>query len=336
MRRTTALSERVLDHPDPVAAFLDAHDRGAPVVLGTSGSVGARRAVVRTTASWVASFPYFSALAGMDAGARVWVPGPLTATMNLFAAVHARWVGATLVAGIADATHAHLTPSDLHRVLDAATPAGGLTAVVAGDHLPGALAARAVDAGIAPCHYYGAAELSFVGWGPDADTLHPFPGVEVAVRDGEIWARSAYLCDGYDGPPGPLRRDAEGFATVGDRGRLDGGRLAVLGREGAITTAGATVHLADVEGALRPLAAGEVVALGLPHDRLGTVLTLVLADGGDHQALRATARRELTGPDRPRLWFHVPELPRTDAGKVDRAALERLLRDPGGAARRLT
>ena len=71
-------------------------------------------------------------------------------------------------------------------------------------------------------HYYGAAELSFVAWGAHADDLRPFPGVEVSVREGEVWVRSPYLCTGYDGPPGPLRRDGDGFATVGDRGSMRG------------------------------------------------------------------------------------------------------------------
>ena len=90
--------------------------------------------------------------------------------------------------------------------------------MVAGDRLPVALHDRAVAAGARVHHYYGAAELSFVAWGAHADDLRPFPGVEVAVRDGEVWVRSPYVCSGYDGSPGPLRVDPDGFATVGDRG----------------------------------------------------------------------------------------------------------------------
>jgi long-chain acyl-CoA synthetase len=333
--RTPPLSERLLDHPDPVAAFLVAHERGLPVALGTSGTSGAARAVVRTTRSWVESFGHVSARIGLDERSRVWVPGPLTATMNLFAAVQARWSGARLVAEPVRATHAHLTPTALHGLLDDGAVPAGLTVVVAGDRLGSALAARATAAALNVHHYYGAAELSFVAWGASSDTLSPFPGVEVEIRDGEIWVRSPYLCDGYDGPPGPLRRDADGFATVGDRGTLDGDRLTVLGREGAVTTAGGTVHLAEVEAALRPAAHAELVVVGLPHERLGTVVAVVLADDSDHRALLARARAYLEGPHRPRWWFHVPQLPLTPAGKVDRAALTAMLGRPGCAARRL-
>ena len=45
-------------------------------------------------------------LTGLTAASRVWVPGPLAATMNLFAAVHATVAGAALVDDPADATHA--------------------------------------------------------------------------------------------------------------------------------------------------------------------------------------------------------------------------------------
>ncbi|MGN6130955.1 MAG: AMP-binding protein [Nocardioidaceae bacterium] len=326
MSTTTSPSERVLDHADPVAAFLAAHDRRAAVALPTSGTSAARRWVVRTTDSWVGSFPQVSSLTGTARGSRVWVPGPLSATMNLFAAVHARWTGADRVASVQRATHATLSPAALHRLLDEGAPAG-LTVVVAGDRLAPALAARAREAGLRVCHYYGAAELSFVAWSGDDGSLRPFPGVEVAIRDGEVWVRSPYVCEGYDGPTGPLRRDPHGFATVGDRGRLDGDLLTVLGRPGAVTTAGATVHLADVEAELRAAASGELVVVGLPHDRLGSVLAVALTSAADHERLQRVARERLSAGHRPRLWFHVPALPRTSAGKVDRAALTALLED---------
>ena len=78
-----------------VADFLAAHAAGEPVCLGTSGTSGAARSVVRTTDSWVSSFDAVSRLTGLTADSRVWVPGPLAATMNLFAAVHATVLGAT-------------------------------------------------------------------------------------------------------------------------------------------------------------------------------------------------------------------------------------------------
>ena len=288
----------------------------------------------RTTASWVDSFPAVARLTGLCASSRVWVPGPLSATMNLFAAVHAAHAGATLVGSLAAATHAHLTPAGLVDLLDD-PELSGTTVVVAGDRLSPGLHARATAAGAQVHHYYGAAELSFVAWGAHAEDLRPFPGVDVEVREGEVWARSPFLCLGYDGPRGPLRRDRDGFATVGDRGVLAEGRLTVRGRADAVTTGGATVAVADVEPVLAGAATGEVVVVGLPHDRLGAVLAVVLSRAADLDDVRAAARTSLAGPHRPRRWFHVPELPLTEAGKVDRAALVALLTGDDSASARL-
>jgi acyl-CoA synthetase (AMP-forming)/AMP-acid ligase II len=317
---------------DPVAAFLAAHAAGDLVALRTSGTAGPPRSVVRTTESWVSSFGTVSALTGVGAASRVWVPGPLSATMNLFATVHATWSGAALVAGTADATHAHLTPALLHRHLD---DLAGVTVVVAGDRLPPALHDRAVAAGVRLHHYYGAAELSFVAWGSHAADLRPFPDVTVSVRSGVVWVRSPFVCTRYDGPPGPLRRDDDGFCTVGDRGVLEDGRLTVLGRADAVTTGGETVAVADVEPVLRAAATGEVVVVGVPHEVLGSALAAVLTVPSDLEPVRAAARSALQGAHRPRRWFHVPELPLTAAGKVDRVTLVSLLSGGDGRARRM-
>ena len=288
--------------------------------------------MVRTTGSWVSSFGTVSSLTGTDASSRVWVPGPLSATMNLFAAVHATWSGAGLATAASEATHAHLTPALLHRHLD---DLAGVTVVVAGDRLAPGLHDRAVAAGVRVHHYYGAAELSFVAWGSHAADLRPFPGVTVAVRSGVVWVRSPFVCTRYDGPPGPLRRDADGFCTVGDRGLLADGRLTVLGRDDAVTTGGRTVPVAEVEPVLRAAATGEVVVVGLPHDELGSTLAAVLTAASDLELVREASRSTLHGAHRPRTWFHVPELPLTPAGKVDRVTLVSLLSGADGRARRM-
>jgi long-chain acyl-CoA synthetase len=196
----------VLGAPDPVAAVLTAHAEGTPIAVRTSGTTSSPRLVVRSTASWVDSFPAVTALTGLDAGSRLWLPGPLHASMNLFAAVHARSVGAEVLDRPDGAGHAVLTPAALATALAAGTPLAGMHLVVAGDRLPRALADRAVAAGARTAHYYGAAELSFLAWGTAEDDLRAFPGVELAVRDGVVWARSPYASTGYAaGQDGPRR-----------------------------------------------------------------------------------------------------------------------------------
>jgi long-chain acyl-CoA synthetase len=243
--------------------------------------------------------------------------------MNLFAAVHAQVVGAVLVERAADATHLHLTPSGLRRLLEEDAVLPGQIAVVAGDGLEPTLRERGEVAGLQIAHYYGAAELSFVGWGTDSLDLQPFPGVEVEVRDAVIWVRSPFLAERVEGEPGPFCRDAASFATVGDRGRWLDGRLLVDGRDDAVVTGGATVLLADVEAALRPALVGQVAVVGLPHIELGGIVVAVLTDHQDREAARLAAAE--LGPARPRRWFVQDRLPLTPAGKVDRQALAREL-----------
>ena len=199
----------------------------------TSGTAAAPRLVLRTWASWQASHAPFSALAGVGSASTVLVTGPLSATLHLYGAVHATDVGARLLLGHLDDPRGwdvvHLVPAGLDRLLDAAPDLGGRTAVCAGDALPEPLAARATARGLRVIAYYGAAELSFVAAAAGARPLRPFPGVEVDVRDGEVWVRSPYVCTDVVGGP-PLLRDGHGFATVGDRRRADGRRRAARAR----------------------------------------------------------------------------------------------------------
>jgi long-chain acyl-CoA synthetase len=310
---------RVVAAVDPVGEFFAAHRAGELVGLPTSGTSGRARTVVRSTASWVDSFPAVTELARLGREARVWVPGPLSATMNLFAAVHAHAVGASLVEQAADATHLQLTPSGLRRLIEEDTMLRGRTAVVAGDGLESTLRVRAEAAGLRITHYYGAAELSFVGWGSDSLDLQPFPGVAVDVRDGVIWVRSPFLAERVDGEPGPFCRDATGFATVGDRGLWRDGWLLVHGRDDAVVTGGVTVLLSDVEAALRPTLHGEVAVIGLPHTSLGGIVVAVLTDDRDQEAARSAAAE--LGSVRPLRWFVRDRLPLTPAGKIDRRTL---------------
>ncbi len=308
---------------DPVTAVLRAHESGRSLALSTSGTTtGGSREVVRSTDSWWRSFEAYGRLAGVDDGSRVWVPGPPTSTMNLFALVHARVVGARVADRAADATAACLTPNQLTRALPDLPP--GAVVVVAGAALPNALAELARDRDMVVESYYGAAELSFVAWA-SREGLRPFPGVEIAVRDepvdGTIWVRSPYLCEGYRGGAGSMATDPDGWATVGDVGTVEDGILTVLGRPDAIVTAGATVLLADVESELRRVALGELAVFGAPDPTRGQVVAVALVDAGDRGRIEQWARDRLPATHRPRRWVVLPELPHTPAGKVDRVRL---------------
>lgn len=300
----------------------------------TSGSTGRPRAVVRTRGSWTGSFAHLSELAGIGPGDVVMVPGPLTSSLYAFAAVHALAVGATaLVPGhrppaslLRAATAIHVVPHELPAVLGA----GLRTAVVGGAALGTETRALAARAGVRVMAYYGATELSFVAYDADGGGLRAFPEVEIEVRaagrgPGEVWARSPWLAAGYlGGAAGPLRRDGDGWMTVGDLAGpyRAGGVLRVRGRgDGAIQTGGATVVPEDVEAVLRKVpGVGDIVVIGSPHPSLGSVVTAVLegVSPPPRALLESVARAGLDVAQRPRRWFTVPVLPRTRSGKPAR------------------
>jgi long-chain acyl-CoA synthetase len=329
------------DCPDPVAALLAAYRIGGLVSLRTSGTSGRPREVIRTAASWVDSFPVVAELIALTEASRAWVPGPIGATMNLYAAALATYSGASLTGSPRRASHAFLTPAALLQLVSEPAPED-LQVVIAGDRLGTGLAELAEGRGWRVSHYYGAAQLSFVAWGRDETSLYPFPEVAVEARgDGRLWVSSPWLCEQEivpRGAPAAFQVQVEAgsgrrWATVGDRGCVAAdGRVVVLGRDDVILTGGATVLVGDVEAALRPAARGEVYVVPEPHDRFGSVVVAVCTDIDDLVRLAHHARTSLDGPFRPRRWLHRAELPLTGVGKVDRTALTRWVAQSRGDA----
>jgi acyl-CoA synthetase (AMP-forming)/AMP-acid ligase II len=196
-------------------------------------------------------------------------------------------------------------------------------ALVGGSHLDPALRHRAEAAGIRVIAYYGAAELSFVAV-DEGDGLKAFPGVELSIRDGELWVRSPFIAAGYAGAPGPWRRDGE-WATVGDRAEFVDGRLRLLGRaDDAILSASATIVPEEVEAVLRSVpGVRDAIVFGMPRARVGAlVAAFVELDGDSVAELRRAVVARLAPAHRPRRWF-AGRLPRTASGKPARAEAAR-------------
>ena len=302
----------------------------------TSGSSGAPRIVLRTAQSWASSFDAVARL--LDAGPQdaVLLPAPPASSLTLFSLAHALAGGPRPILDPAQrdaATCLHGTPQALRAVLEAGAPPRLRAALIGGSHLDPALRERAEAAGICVAAYYGAAELSFVAV-DEGDGLREFPGVDLSVRDGELWVRSPFVALGYAGDGGPLRRDGD-LATVGDRAELADGRLRLLGRaDDAILSASATIVPEEVEAALRSVPGiRDAVVFGLPQSRLGAlVAAFVELDAAGPADLRTASAALLAPAHRPRQWF-AGELPRTASGKPARA--EAVRRALAGEVQRL-
>lgn len=315
----------------------------ADLLVFTSGSTrGWPRGVHRTRDSWLASADALTDVLGLSGADVVWLPGHPASTAPLYAAWHTHLLGLPVRYGDephADATVVHAPPTLVPRLL-ASRAHGGLPRlrliVTAGDRVPDDLPGRCERAGVRLIAYYGAAELSFVAVrDDDGPGYRAFPGVDLAIRDGLLWSRSAYQAHCYlafagDGEnvagPAPIRRDEAGWACVGDHARwLAPDRVEVLGRaDQAVTVSGHTVIVEEVENVLRAVAGvAQIVVVGVADRVHGQrVVALWTSEAAatpraTDRALRAAAAG-LPAPARPRNLLHMDELPLTPAGKPDR------------------
>jgi bile acid-coenzyme A ligase len=122
-----------------------------------------------------------------------------------------------------------------------------------------------------------------------------------------------------------IRTTPDGFATVGDHGRLDrDGYLYLEPRDhDTINVGGEKVDPDEVEAALRDHpAVVDAVAVAVPHQTLGSVVGahVVLHDGASVRKaeLAAHCGRRLAGYKIPKHFTFVEQIPRSAAGKIQR------------------
>lgn len=154
-------------------------------------------------------------------------------------------------------------------------------------------------------------------------------------EDGELVHAGPLVAKGYWNDPErtalrfrpapPASRYGGTAVWSGDRVRMDGkGLLYFVGREDSmIKTSGNRVSPTEVEeAAVASGVAAEAVALGVPDDRLGEAIVLVVRGQGPDEALRAHLRRELPNFMQPSHIIWRDELPRSANGKLDREVIK--------------
>ncbi len=163
------------------------------------------------------------------------------------------------------------------------------------------------------------------------ETILAEPGEE-----GELVHCGPLVAQGYWSDP---ERTAERFRPAPPQARYGGmavwsgdrvvrdqeGLLYFAGRRDAmIKTAGNRVSPQEIEeAALATGLVNEAVALGVPDERLGQAVLLVVRGLGDEAALRAALKRELPNFMQPRTIRRVEAMPLSPNGKIDREALLR-------------
>ena len=308
-----------------------------------SAHASAWRIGARRDDRWLACMPLFH-VGGLSILLR-------SAILGSAVALHERFdperVSAALDAG--DVTLLSLVPTMLSRLLEFRGPRPvppGLRAVLLGGAAaPPDLVERARARGLPVLPTYGLTEATSqvataTPGGPAASVGRPLAGTRLRIADpdgralpagarGEIQVRGPTVMRGYLGDPAATRAVLrDGWLRTGDLGRLaPDGSLQVLGRrDDVVVSGGENVSPEEVEAALlaHPQVAEAGVA-GLPDPDLGRRVAawVVPCAGARPQpaALRAFCRERLAGYKVPKEVRLAAALPRTAAGKLQRARL---------------
>lgn len=320
----------------------------------TGGSTGAPKVILRRQASWIASFRTNETLFSLTLADRVAVLGGLSHSLTLYGLLEGLHLGLDvhLLHGMSparqraqlsgqDITVLYATPTQLRHLARGAegTTRLPLRLILCGG---GALdpATRNQIARLCPAAdlrvFYGAAETSFVALSgpdtPEGSVGKAYPGVDIRIDQGGVWARSPYLFDGYAAEPDhPAQQTDDGFVSVGECGKRDDqGNLFLLGRaDRAVTIADQTVHPETVEAMANRILNGRAcVALPVPDALRGHALVLVVdgdASPADVDTIRALCRATLGAHATPRRVMSHPHLPTLPSGKPDLVTLRHWL-----------
>lgn len=162
-------------------------------------------------------------------------------------------------------------------------------------------------------------------WGGSAAVLTETGSLR-AHGDGELVVQSPSLMKGYYRRDDLTRRILkDGWFLTGDLGRIDGdGVIWLTGRKKfEINRAGIKVHPEDIDILLESHEeVREACAFAIPDDVLGEAVGVAVAPVDDVEldlgALRRWCAPRLVKEKLPDRWFVVPDMPKTDRGKIDR------------------
>ncbi len=361
----TATGTRSLNLPTASAAAAagvreDGVRDDTAVVIATSGSTGAPKAVELSAAALTAS----AAASLRRIGA-----GPGERWLCCLPTFHIAGIGVlvrSLISGLepvivpalnpeilqgSGCAHVSLVPTQLRRLLDAGASPGPVRTVLLGGAASGdALLAEARNGGWRVVTTYGMSEtcggcvydgipLDDVAVRLGAEPAEPAESAELAepaqsgAGAGLIQIRGPVLFSGYLGPADlteAVLRD--GWFQTADLGswRSDG-TLGVLGRaDEVINTGGEKVVPGEVEAALGTCeGVADVVVVGLPDADWGEAVTafVVAADPAappELEDLRSCVRQAVSVYAAPKRVVVVPEFPLLPSGKPDRMALRRI------------
>lgn len=308
----------------------------------TSGSTGKSKLLWRSYHSWADFFPEQNRVFGVDDKTVIFCQGSLAFTGNLNIYMGVLAAGGTLIVTQRFrprhwlelmAEHGvnaiYLIPSKLLLLPKfMREPNTRVRSIISGSQSMGRVEADKLLEVFPQAEitlYYGASELNYITYIKDSEmtddrTLigRPFAGVQVSVVDEEIFIDTPYHVEAISLP-----------FSLKDRGRLDAeGRLHFLGRtDDILSVNGRKVSAVKVSRALMDLPDVEEAAVLVVHVDDADVLTAFVGAVQEYskQQLVKLLRASLEDYELPKQFIFLPELPHNESGKVDKAALKRLL-----------
>lgn len=308
----------------------------------TSGSTGKSKLLWRSYHSWADFFPEQNRVFGVNSDTVIFCQGSLAFTGNLNIYMGVLAAGGTLVVTEkfrprhwlelmkAYAVNAvYLIPSKLLLLPKFMRSADERVAsIISGSQSMGRVEADKLLAVFPRAEitlYYGASELNYITYIKDSEmtddrTLigRPFAGVQVSVRDEEIFIDTPYHVEEISLP-----------FSLKDRGRLDEeGRLHFLGRtDDIVSVNGRKVSTVKVSRALMDLEGVEEAAVLVVHVDDADVLTAFVGAEQEYskQQMVKLLREGLDDYELPKQFIFLPQLPHNESGKVDKLALKNFL-----------
>ena len=308
----------------------------------TSGSTGKSKLLWRSYHSWADFFPEQNRVFGVDAETVIFCQGSLAFTGNLNIYMGVLAAGGTLIVTQRFrprhwfelmAEHGvnaiYLIPSKLLLLPKFMREANTrVRSIISGSQSMGRVEADKLLEVFPAAEitlYYGASELNYITYIKDSEmtddrTLigRAFAGVQVSVVDEEIFIDTPYHVENITLP-----------FSLKDRGRLDAeGRLHFLGRtDDILSVNGRKVSAVKVSRALMDLPQVEEAAVLVVHVDDADVLTAFVGAVQEYskQQLVKLLRASLEDYELPKQFIFLSELPHNESGKVDKAALKRLL-----------
>ncbi len=309
----------------------------------TSGSNGTPKLLYRTYHSWAGFFDTQNKVFQINSDTRLFFQGSLSFTGNLNTVLSVLYESASVVTykryhpgkwlsliNRYSVNSIYMVPVKLRSLcLKASEPIPQVRSVFAGSqHIDKSwsdkLLRTFVNAEITL--YYGAGELSYVTCTPIKELEKkpfsvgkPFCGIDVFIKDGEIYVNSDFLADNITKP-----------ATVHDRGTIDSsGDLLFYGRgEDIVNRGGVQVNIISLENKINSMEGIQSAAVtAVESDSKGEelILFVILDDGFSIEQMRKKLRTDLLNHEMPKSIIEVGKFVWNDSGKIDKKKMRKLI-----------